>query len=104
MTHQPSFDLQPRRLPVAQFDGDTFEFKHDQVRLTKQLHIVFTLMADQEWRTIGEISDRTGFHDQSVSARLRDLRKEKFGGHTVERQRRDDPKQGLFEYRLLVRE
>jgi hypothetical protein len=97
-------DIVPPPLPVAAFDGETFEPKHDQARLSKQLLIVYTLMCDQEWYTLGEISDRTWFQEQSVSARIRDMRKTKFGAHTVERRRRGDAKRGIFEYRLLVRE
>jgi hypothetical protein len=37
----------------------------------------------------------------SVSARLRDLRKDKFGGFEVER-KRDSIEKGLFLYRLVV--
>jgi len=42
----------------------------------------------------------TSHPEASVSARLRDLRKEKFGGHVVERRA---VKRGLFEYRVIVR-
>jgi hypothetical protein len=41
----------------------------------------------------------TGFPEASISARLRDFRKEQFGKHVVERRRRS---QGQWEYRLIV--
>jgi hypothetical protein len=94
------------------FDGETYEAEHDEGRLRKQFHAVFLLMHDSQWRTLEEIAFSVyGQNDpdwrlktNGVSARLRDCRKEKFGGHTVERQRRGDPKAGLFEYRLIVNE
>lgn len=97
-------DIVPPPLPVAPFDGDTFEPKHDQARLNRQLRIVYLLMCDQEWRTKEELSARSGEPSESIGSRLRDFRKEKFGGHMVERRRRGEPKLGVFEYRLLVRE
>jgi hypothetical protein len=57
-------------------------------------------MADGDWRTLHEISARTSDPLQSISARLRDFRKQKFGGHTLERRNISG---GLFEYRLVVR-
>ena len=105
MTGQLSLlDPNPPPLPNASFDGKTYEAEHDQARLRGQLLIIYNFMADQEWRTLGEISDRTGYPEQSVSARLRDLRKGKFNRNIVERRRRGDAKRGIHEYRLLVRE
>jgi DNA-binding transcriptional regulator GbsR (MarR family) len=89
--------------PTLRFDGETFNPGLDRARLTGQLFRVYLLMADGHWRTLREISETTGGSEASVSARLRDLRKEKFGGHTVERQRRGEPKAGLWEYRLAVK-
>jgi len=40
-------------------------------------------MSDGEWHELSEIKNSCGGSDASVSARLRDLRKEKYGGHTV---------------------
>ena len=59
---------------------------------------VYTLMQDSEWRTLSEIARYTGDSEASISARLRDLRKPKFGGLTVNRRRRS---QGLHEYQVL---
>lgn len=58
-------------------------------------------MQDQKWRTLSEIEKAIEEPQASISAQLRNLRKDKFGGHTVNRQRRGDPCQGLFEYRLV---
>ncbi len=83
------------------FDGETYEAEHDEDRLGTLLTEVKTLMADGVWRTLAEIQAQVGRGSEAgISARLRDLRKEKFGSCTVERRRRGDPKEGLFEYRL----
>ena len=79
------------------FDGDTFERDADGKRLGKQLLAVRAAMIDGVWRTLDEISQATGFPQASISARLRDLRKARFGRYDVERRRRT---QATFEYRV----
>lgn len=86
---------------IFDFDGSTFVPKLDAARLGKQLVSVYGLMSDERWRTLREIGDELGQPEQSVSARLRDLRKPKFGAYTVERRRRGEAHRGIFEYRLL---
>lgn len=88
-------------LANAIFDGSTYEALHDQERLNSQLWRVFRLMRDGEWRTLAEIARETGGSEAGVSARLRDLRKERFGRYPVARRRVDG---GLFEYRMEARE
>jgi len=91
--------------PVVQvplFDGRTYNHRSDGARLTRQYKRVFDLMADSQWRTLDEIARATGDQHQSISARLRDFRKSRFGNHTVERRPRGDRERGLFEYRLIV--
>ena len=90
--------------PVAHFDGETYESNHDFKRLTGQNLKVFNCMKDGVWRTLAEIEETLGDgHSQAgISARLRDLRKEKFGSHTVDRRRRGNASKGLHEYRLIV--
>lgn len=61
----------------------------DQVRLSITLQRVVVLMSDQRWRTLKEIAAAVGCSEAGASARLRDLRKKKFGAFTVERQRVD---------------
>ena len=82
-----------------EFDGKTYDPVLDKARLSRQLDAVKDLMRDGEWRSLGEIAAATGCPEASVSARLRDLRKLKFGGHIVERRRLSE---GLHEYRLLL--
>lgn len=61
----------------------------DTPRLQSQLDAVREIMLDGQWRTLGALAAEaratTGRRatEASVSARLRDLRKSKFGGHTV---------------------
>jgi hypothetical protein len=91
----------PGRLP--DFDGDTYAPDLDWERLGNQLKRVIEVMRDRKWRTLDEIQDITGDRTQSISARLRDLRKEKFGRHSVIHRRRGEPRLGIWEYRLLLR-
>jgi hypothetical protein len=82
-------------------DGDTFNPFLDEERLNKQMRGVFTIMRDQRWRSLKAIADMTGYPEASVSARLRDFRKPKFGGLTLNRRRVTD---GLHEYQLCPAE
>jgi hypothetical protein len=84
----------------ADFDGHTYQPELDFGRLTSQLIRVYVAMRDGRWRTLDEIQVLAGGQQAAVSARLRDLRKSKFGAHTVERRRRGNGERGLFEYRL----
>jgi hypothetical protein len=81
------------------FDGCTFEENRDGSRLQAQLDRVHAVMADGAWRTLRDLSESCGSPEASVSARLRDLRKPKFGGYEVERRY---VRRGLHEYRLVV--
>lgn len=91
----PMFD--PTGRAIA-FDGETFDQSKDGPRLGRQLDAVLSLMRDGRWRSIPEILAAIGMGSEAgISARLRDLRKPKFGCHTVERRRRVG---GLWEYRL----
>ena len=79
-------------------DGKTFAKAKDEKRLNKQARAVWNLMRDGIWRTLAEISNATREPEASISARLRDFRKPKFGGHQVWRRRRTE---GAWEYRLI---
>jgi len=85
-----------------EFNGDVYEPKFDKIRLTGQIHRIFELMRDGRYRTLGEISNITGDGEASISAQLRHLKKERFGGHTLNKQHRGDRKSGLWEYQLIV--
>lgn len=83
------------------FGGKTYCPVIDKGRLVRQLWKVKRLMLDGRWRTLEEIAEATESPPASVSARLRDLRKDKFGGYVVER-RRKTPGSGLYEYRVTL--
>ena len=83
----------------VRFDGDTYDHERDAVRLGEQTQKVYWLMQDGHWRTLQQIADATGAPEASVSARLRDLRKLRFGKHEVMRRY---IARGLFEYRLVL--
>ena len=83
------------------FDGETYEPNKDHIRLTGQLLRVYQAMHDQEWHTLSQLSMRAEGSEASVSARLRDLRKEKFGDFVVQR-KRSEKSRGLWYYRLVL--
>lgn len=80
------------------FDGETFDQERDGNRLASQLERVREFMSDGRWHTLLEIAHNSWGTEASASARLRDLRKPKFGSHRVEREYVQD---GLWKYRLL---
>lgn len=86
------------------FDGDTFDAELDGLRLTKQLKRVFLFLRPRmhQWFTLKQIFDGIGggARAQSLSARLRDFRKPRFGCYTISRRRAGDPKSGLWEYAM----
>jgi hypothetical protein len=84
---------------MKHFDGGTFDEARDGERLAKQLQSVFSLMSDKEWHTIPELAYVLRAPEASISARLRDLRKSKFGAHIVER---EYVIRGLWKYRVAA--
>lgn len=85
------------------FSGDTFEPEHDAERLSTALAKVRELMLDGKWRTLFELAAATKIPEASASARLRDLRKRRFGFYLVNRRPRGPRSLGLFEYRVQSR-
>ena len=86
------------------FDGRTYDHARDGERLLTQLEAVRHVLADGRWRTITEIRhelDDLGIPstETSVSSRIRDLRKAKFGAHQVDARCIE---RGLWAYRLEV--
>ena len=80
------------------FDGDTIDQARDGGRLRKQYNDVFRLMSDGQEHSLQGLEIKTGHPQSSISARIRDMRKVKFGGHTVERRFICS---GLYSYRLI---
>lgn len=81
------------------FDGTTYQRKRDEKRLFRQLREVRAYMADGLWHTLPDIAAGTGHPEASISARIRDLRKDRWGAHEIERQYL---RRGLFRYRLVL--
>jgi hypothetical protein len=77
----------------------------DEKRLTKQRDAVLKLMLSGNWLTLSELSQLLEreygrkFPEASVSARLRDLRKRRYGSYRVDHRRRVDSG-GWWEYRV----
>lgn len=102
MSEQPSLlDWQP---PPSDRHGASYDHAADFARLNRQQQAVYEAMKHGAWMTLREISDATGAPEASVSARIRDFRKPEMShlALTVESQRRDDVRRGLWEYRLRL--
>ncbi|UJQ86574.1 exonuclease [Mycobacterium phage PenguinLover67] len=80
-------------------DGRTFRSEIDEPRLNAQARRVFAEMADGAWHTLPELAELTGDPEASISARIRDFRKERFGAMTVIRERIKGG-HGLHRYRI----
>lgn len=92
---------------MTDHDGETYSRSMDGERLGSQLQATLDVLTGGDWWTLsalaGAVSERTGKRatEASISARLRDLRKDKFGGHNIESQR-DPDADGLWKYRLAA--
>lgn len=93
MIDLPLFNNVP---PAKRFGGEAYSPAHDCARLTGQLAAVYAATADHRWHTLAHLARVADASEASVSARLRDLRKERFGAWTIERKRVDG---GLYVYR-----
>lgn len=101
----PGFNATPDR----SFGGETYEPVRDYIRLKSQLWRTWQVMCDSKARTLSAIAAQTtalrerGGHDSeaAISARLRDFRKDKFGGHIVEKWNDGTGDGGLWWYRLI---
>lgn len=87
--------------PPPHFGGVTYDPVLDGPRLTGQLKRVRDFMLDYEWHTLKEILVACApGKEQAMSARIRDLRKEEFGGYIMPRER---VRGGLWIYRMEPR-
>lgn len=71
----------------------------DKKRAAVQRESVWNVMRDGEWRSLAQLHLLTSHPESSISARLRDFRKEEHGGHLVERRMKKDGG-GAREYRI----
>lgn len=81
------------------FDGPTYDPALDGERLGTQLDRVRDMLLGHrgEWFTLAELQRAAGGSEAGVSARVRDLRKVRNGGHNVLRRRRSE---GTWEYSI----
>jgi hypothetical protein len=68
--------------------------------LNRQADDVWRVMSGGEWQSLRTIAAKTGHPEASISARLRDFRKARFGSHIVERMAWRGRR---FRYRLVRR-
>ncbi len=83
----------------TRFDGSDYNHIRDFVRLHGQMKRIWEIVKDGQWHTLSDLSKKTGDPEASISAQLRHLRKPRFGGYTIEKQRCPDSR---YEYRLVV--
>ena len=79
------------------FDGATYERARDHQRLGAQLTRVADALSNGQWWTLAQLHRQTGDPEASISARLRDLRKGRFGGYRV---RAECMGRGTWRYRM----
>ena len=84
------------------FDGATYEAEQDKKRLTGQIHAIFKLMKDGKFRTLNGIHQELGYPESSISAQLRNLKKERFGSHGLDKRHVGNRDKGLWEYKIIV--
>jgi len=82
------------------FDGADYNPERDGARLSKQLQKIYDLMKEGRWWTLRELEDATNYPQASISASIRNFRKDKFGGHTVEREYVTN---GIYKYKLILK-
>lgn len=80
------------------FNGSDYLPARDDVRLSGQIERVWDCMKDGKPRTLDQIATITGDPQASISAQLRHLRKDRFGGHTVNKSYVGN---GLYFYTLI---
>lgn len=86
--------------PELRFDGQTIdEDDGAPARLTGQALRVWDCVKDGSWWTLATLATAARGSEAAVSARLRDLRKPRWGAHTVEREHLGA---GVWRYRVIV--
>lgn len=91
------------QVPKSQFPGPVVDRELDDERLTGLQKAVFDLMHDGQWRTHSEMKASIGRGSENgIAAVLRGLRHKSRGSHTVNKRRRGNEKNGLWEYQLIA--
>lgn len=81
------------------FDGADYVHERDGKRLANNHFKLKGLMQDEKFRTLREISTLIDVPEASVSAALRDFRKEKFGNNILNKKYLGN---GLYSYQLIL--
>ncbi len=81
------------------FDGVTYDPTRDYERLATQFEQVRYLMSNGKWWTLSELAEYVDGSEAAISARIRDLRKKKFGAYNVPN---DCISGGLWRYRIVA--
>ena len=91
-------DLAAKRGEVLHGDrgGETYDRERDYKWLNRQMTAIYHVMRDGQWHTLADIAIRTGEPEASISARVRDFRKEKFGRHVIDRERVPGGRQWMY--------
>jgi DNA-binding Lrp family transcriptional regulator len=82
---------------MVSFDGEDMDQERDGERLNRQMNIIRERMENAGWLSVQQLSNELGFPATSVSAQIRNLRKDKFGGRYVERRYQGN---GLYQFKL----
>jgi hypothetical protein len=76
--------------------GPAYSELHDGARAITQVEVIRDVLFSAEecrprdggWMTLRELGDLTTYGEASISAQLRHLRKQRFGGYVIEKRRR----------------
>lgn len=95
--------MKPRE---GRFSGADYQPELDESRLRGQIKRIFNVLRVSGWVTVDEIR-KTILREldiddpaTSISAQIRNLRKDSFGGFVVHRRRRGNNNKGLYEFKL----
>lgn len=80
--------------------GPLFDEAIDGERIEKQMDRIRGVLLSHAWLSLAQLANATGDPEASISAQIRHLRKPRFGGHTIEKRRRQ-PEGGTWEYRMV---
>ena len=83
---------------LMKFDGNDYVHTRDSARLTGQIQRIYDELKSGAWFTLRALAEKTGAPEASISAQLRNLRKERFGSHNIEKMHLGN---GLYTYRLV---
>ncbi len=84
--------------PTFSFDGYTYDPAKDGERLATLQQRVMRTMASGHWYTLRALQAICGGSETSISARIRDCRKSRWGNRVIETRRTAEP--GVWEYRM----